>query len=89
MQGEAFLQTGELSSTGRGGSEPIRLYRYDTAGTRHLVPAGRLCFTVAGPAVAAVVDGLIRPIGAGATTITVHYEDRPYVMYIVVTAARQ
>jgi hypothetical protein len=89
VEGEAFLQTGELSFTSGNGSGPIRLYRYDAAGARHLVPADRLRFTVADPAVAAVVDGLVRPNGTGTTVITVHYEDRPYVMDIAVTLARQ
>ncbi|MGP3971727.1 family 43 glycosylhydrolase [Streptomyces sp. 6N223] len=82
VEGEAFLQTGELSFTSSGESEPVRLYRSDATGARHLVPAGRLRFTVTDPAVAAVVDGLVRPTGTGTTVITVHYEGRPYVMDI-------
>jgi hypothetical protein len=89
VEGEAFLQTGELSFTSSGESEPVRLYRNDAAGARHLVPARQLRFAVADPAVATVVDGLVRPAGTGATVVTVHYEDRPYVMDIAVNLARQ
>lgn len=45
------VQKAGMCLTSWDASEPIRLYHYDAAGALHLVPAGRLRFSVADPAV--------------------------------------